>query len=190
MIFMILPDYDVEDDLLQRLRHQDKAAMVDVYEQYFTSVYNYIRFKVGDTQVAEDLAGDVFLFLIEALHTHKAPRTSLRGWLFKVARNLIAQYHQTNQKITQIDFEEWVPRQLGHIENLNLENLMIENININQLIQAIQVLPIEQQDVIILRFGQALNLKETADIMGKGVSAIKSLQFRAIDGLRQIMSVE
>jgi DNA-directed RNA polymerase specialized sigma24 family protein len=41
--------------------------------------------------------------------------------------------------------------------------------------------------VLILRFGQRLSLQETADIMGKNVSAIKSLQFRAVDTLRSIL---
>jgi len=41
--------------------------------------------------------------------------------------------------------------------------------------------------VLILRFGQRLSLKETADIMDKSISAIKSLQFRAVDTLRQIL---
>jgi RNA polymerase sigma-70 factor, ECF subfamily len=40
---------------------------------------------------------------------------------------------------------------------------------------------------LVLRFGQALSLQETADIMGKSISAIKSLQFRAVDTLKRIL---
>ncbi|NOG52126.1 MAG: hypothetical protein HND48_23835 [Chloroflexi bacterium] len=45
-----------------------------------------------------------------------------------------------------------------------------------------------QQEVLILRFGQQMSLSETAEIMGKSVSAIKSLQWRATETLRQILS--
>jgi len=46
----------------------------------------------------------------------------------------------------------------------------------------------DQQEVLILRFGQMLSLQDTADSMGKSVSAIKSLQFRAVDTLRRLLA--
>jgi RNA polymerase sigma-70 factor (ECF subfamily) len=46
----------------------------------------------------------------------------------------------------------------------------------------------DQQEVLVLRFGQALSLEETADVMSKSVAAIKSLQLRAVNALRQILS--
>jgi DNA-directed RNA polymerase specialized sigma24 family protein len=39
----------------------------------------------------------------------------------------------------------------------------------------------------VLRFGQMMNLQDTAESMGKSVSAVKSLQFRAIDTLRRLL---
>lgn len=185
MILMILPNYDTEDALTKRLQQKDKVAMHDIYEQYFPPVYHYIRLKINNAHAAEDLAGDVFLALIEAVHNNTAPRTSLRGWLFKVARNLIAQYYETTHKIHEANLEEWIS-----IDNDSLENIVIENADFNRLIKALHTLPTEHQEVIIFRFGQSLNLKETADIMGKRVPAIKSLQFRAIQNLRHALQGE
>jgi RNA polymerase sigma-70 factor (ECF subfamily) len=54
--------------------------------------------------------------------------------------------------------------------------------------RALKMLADEQQEVLILRFGQGLSLQETADIMGKQVGAVKSLQFRAVNTLRQVLS--
>jgi RNA polymerase sigma-70 factor (ECF subfamily) len=51
-----------------------------------------------------------------------------------------------------------------------------------------QMLTPEHQEVLLLRFGQRLSIQETADIMGKSISAIKSLQFRAMSNLRQILT--
>ncbi len=53
---------------------------------------------------------------------------------------------------------------------------------------ALRMLAADHQEVLILRFGQRLSLQETADIMGKSVSAVKSLQFRAVDTLRTILT--
>ena len=54
---------------------------------------------------------------------------------------------------------------------------------------ALRTLAVDQQEVLILRFGQMLNLEATADSMGKSVSAIKSLQFRAINSLRRALHI-
>jgi len=46
----------------------------------------------------------------------------------------------------------------------------------------------DQQEVLILRFGQMMSLQDTAESMGKSISAIKSLQFRAVDTLRRLLA--
>jgi RNA polymerase sigma-70 factor (ECF subfamily) len=46
----------------------------------------------------------------------------------------------------------------------------------------------EQQHVLALRFSQELSLEETAAVMGKNVNAVKVLQFRAVQALRQRMT--
>jgi RNA polymerase sigma-70 factor (ECF subfamily) len=53
--------------------------------------------------------------------------------------------------------------------------------------QALAQLTGEQQEVLILRFGQALSLHETAAIMGKSANTIKQLQFRAVNALRRVL---
>jgi RNA polymerase sigma-70 factor (ECF subfamily) len=52
---------------------------------------------------------------------------------------------------------------------------------------AIKELSVDQQEVIILRFGQALSIQETADIMNRKVNAVKQLQFRAVNNLRRVL---
>jgi RNA polymerase sigma-70 factor (ECF subfamily) len=60
-------------------------------------------------------------------------------------------------------------------------------VDLERVRHAIRMLTADHQEVLILRFGQRLSLQETADIMGRNVSAIKSLQFRAVDTLRSIL---
>lgn len=180
MIVLVLPDITQEDELLARARSGDQQAVMDIYNAYAGPIYQYIRLRVGDAAQAEDLASEVFLHLVDALHGRNAPRTSLRGWLFKVARNRIAR--QYRDRIPQTSLEESFQS-----SSLDVENVIFQNINIERTLQAMRMLKTEQQEVILLRFGQALSLVETADIMGKSVSAIKSLQFRAIETLRDIL---
>ncbi len=181
MIFLVLPDISEEDALMDELRAGSPDAMLRVYQLYFRPIYEYIRLRVEDAPIAEDIASEVFLRLIDAVRKHQAPRQSLRGWLFKVARTLIAaQYHEA-KKLPTTTLEEWMPSPVDDDPEINL----IRTISLERARHAIRNLSADQQEVLILRFGQRLSLQETCDIMGRSMSAVKSLQLRAIESLRK-----
>lgn len=183
MIVLVLPDIPAEDHLLAEARRGNQTAVMHIYESYSSPIYQYVRLRVGSPTLAEDIASEVFLQLIDALQGRNAPRYSLRGWLFKVARNLIAKHYRAKDKMPEVTLDEWFPSS----EDEDPEIQFIRSQSIEQTRHALRMLNQQQQEVLILRFGQMLDLQDTADIMGKSVSAIKSLQFRAIDTLKQIL---
>lgn len=183
MFLIVLPDTPIENNLLFRLQRGEEDAVMAVYEQYFSPLFHYVRLKTGDAAMAEDIVSEVFVKLIRSLGTKSAPHSHLRGWLFRVARNEIATHYQKADKMNVINLEEWMPAPSESNPETSIGDLM----EIHRMRHALRMLNDEQQEVLILRFGQRLTLKETADIMDKSVSAIKSLQFRAVDTLRTIM---
>jgi RNA polymerase sigma-70 factor, ECF subfamily len=190
MILMILPDMSTEEVLLKRLRQGggktaggDPEAVIAVYEQYFPPLYQYARLKVGDASVAEDIVSDVFVILIESLGTRSAPRKNLRGWLFTVARNEIYRSYGKVRHLPLADVEEWMPAPSEH----HPEKQATLRFDMERVRHALRMLTADHQEVLILRFGQQMPIKDTADVMGKSVSAIKSLQFRALETLRGIL---
>jgi len=183
MFLIVLPDIQQEDRLLHRARRDDSDALREIYSLYFPAIYRYIRLRVDDMQQAEDLTADVFLKMLTAFRGRNAPRKSLRGWLFRVARNMMADHYGKVQHFTTTTLEEWIPSG----DDVNPEIQLMQSLNREQARHAVQQLAFDQQEVIILRFGHGLSVQETASIMGKSTSAIKSLQFRAIHNLRRIL---
>lgn len=51
---------------LNNLRELDAKAIGAVYDQYFSEVYRYALYRIGDQALAEDIASDVFVRLLEA----------------------------------------------------------------------------------------------------------------------------
>lgn len=183
MIVIVLPDIAAEDRLLSRARMGDEEALMLIYENYFPPVYNFIRLRIEDRALAEDLASDVFIKLLQSIRQSQAPRQSLRGWIFKVARNLVYDHYRKERQVTTEALEEWIP----NADDEGLEVDYIRSVNLERARRALGRLAPDQQEVLVLRFGQNLNLQETADIMGKSINAIKSLQFRAVQTLRQLL---
>ena len=183
MIVIVLPDIATEDRLLAAARRNDQDAMMHIYDTYFPPIYSFIRLRVADTDTAEDLASDVFVRLVSAMRSRNAPHHSLRGWLFRVARNLINDHYGRSRKITEEVLEEWVPSP----NDPDPEVQFFRALDIERVRRALRMLADDQQEVLLLRFSQMLSLQETADIMGRNVGAIKSLRFGSVNSFTQIL---
>lgn len=185
MILLVLPDTSADDYLLQQANQYDKDAIRLIYERYFSSIHQFIRMRVNNREQAKDICADVFLDFIRALQGKNPPRKNLRAWLFQVARYKVYKHYGKEKQLPQTSLNEWMPAQ----QDNNPESLFVDQSRIEYIRKTLNLMVSEQQEVIILRFGQGLSLQETADAMGKSVSAIKSLQFRAIQNLRELIEV-
>ena len=65
----------LEIDLLNTL---DPQAITAIHNRYYPEVYRFARFRVSDEVIAEDIASDVFMNLLEAVHKGRGPYTNLR----------------------------------------------------------------------------------------------------------------
>lgn len=186
MILIVLPDIAEERDLLREASRPDADAQRQIYEQYFPPIYNFIRLRVDDREQAQDIAADVFLDFFVAIQKRRAPQISLRAWLFRVARNKIYDFYGRKKTLTAEALEEWLPE----APEENPESQFMNTMQAERAQRALRMLVDEQQEVLLLRFGQGLSLQETADLMNKSIGAVKSLQFRAVERLRQILDTE
>ena len=169
-----------EQNLLTGLRNLDPQAITKIHETYFPAVYRYARYRTGDDAVAEDLASETFIRLLEALHAGRGPRSSLRGWLMGTVSNLVNDYFRVVYNKPAETLQETIPARSGN------PVFQSEQSDKQELIRAaILNLTLEQQHVLALRFGSGSSLVETAEVMDKKPNAIKQLQFRALKALRK-----
>lgn len=183
MIVIVLPDIADEQTLLADVSRDTPEALRIIYEQYFPPVYQFIRLRINDREQARDIAADVFLDFFTAVKGAQRPQRSLRAWLFRVARNKIYDYYGKTRQFPLATLGEWIPASSGEDPEL----AFAETYRVERLRQALRRMSAEHQEVLILRFGQGLNLNETADLMDRSVSAVKSLQFRAVEALRALL---
>lgn len=174
-----LPNEQSELDGLQRL---DPQAIGAVYDRYFSDVYRYVRYRLNDERVSEDIASEVFVRLLEAVRVGRAPNTSLKAWLLATAAHMVADHFRKAYRRPTDDLPETLPDG-SNDPPTDFEQKERER----RLKTALAALTEEQQHVITLRFNQGLSLEETAQFMKKNVNAIKQLQFRALAALNRKM---
>lgn len=170
---------------LKHLRALDPETISKVHNRYFPEIFRYARYRLGDPSAAEDVAGEVFVRLLEALHSGRGPSESLRGWLFGTASNLVSDSFRHRYKHETEELSEDMM-----VKGLDPHELAEQQDEFNVVRDASSNLTRDQQHVLALRFGSALSVQETANIMGKEPNAIKALQFRALGALRRHLGVE
>jgi RNA polymerase sigma factor (sigma-70 family) len=116
--------------------------------------------------------------------TPRGPQQHLRGWLFRITRNELARHYGHGRQISETGLEDW----MAHSPDDDPEIALIRTSDTQRVRRALQMLVADQQDVLLLRFAEGLNIHETAEALGKSTNAVKSLQFRAVQTLRQILS--
>lgn len=169
-----------EQHALEGLRKLDSHSIGAIYDQYFSEVYRYIRYRINDDAIAEDIASDVFVRLLEAAQKNQGPQTGLKGWLIATASNVVNDHLRRQYRRPVEDLSESVPDEGLSVHaqvDLREQNQMLQN--------AYAQLTHEQQDVLALRFGQGYSLEETATHMNKNINAVKALQFRALAALQR-----
>ncbi len=169
--------------LLARAHQLDAEALAELHEAYYPVVYRYVRFRLEDEQLVEDITSEVFLRFLHALHEQRKTVQDVRGWLLGTASNMI--YDHLRQKYRhpteELEQHEDLPDEL-HPEAIverNMDNAVIH--------KYLRELTEEQQKVLALRFSQGMSVGETARIVKKSVNAVKVLQYRALSTLRRLL---
>ncbi len=168
--------------LLERAGEYDPIILGQIYDDYFARIYAYIYHRIGDSRVAEDLAADVFLRVLESVKADKAWQTSLTGWLYRIAHNLVIDYYRRQSKRDGPGLDERLVA-AAESTSLRIDTLLVQE----QLRAAIQTLTEEQQQVVVLKFVEDLDNAEVAEILGKTEGAVKALQHRALVTLRRAL---
>lgn len=180
----IMINFD-EHRALEGLRGLDSQSIGAIYDHYFPEVYRYVRYRIGDEAMAEDIASDVFVRMLEASKRKQGPQTNLRGWLIATASNAVNDHHRRNYRRPVEALSDAIPDAAASVTS----EIDTREKN-SQVRSALTQLTVEQQHVLALRFGQGYSIEETAAFLKKNINAVKALQFRALASLqRQIGEV-
>ncbi len=174
------------DRLLERAQKLDSQALAQLHDRYYPAVYRYVRYRLEQEQVVEDISSEVFLRLLNHLHKRKGEIHDLRAWLLGTAANLVNDHlRQKYRRPTEnLEDHEWIPA--GDDPHATAE----QNENQQAVREALRHLTHEQQHVLALRFSQGCSVEETANLMNKTIGAVKVLQYRALVSLRKLLTGE
>jgi RNA polymerase sigma-70 factor, ECF subfamily len=178
----------LDPDTIRRVRKGDSVAIGSFFECYHLSIFRYLYYKVGDMHTAEDLTSEVFVHFMLSIAKKSDAQDPQEGmqpqaYLFKIARNLAIDHFRKHQTHQNVSLEENIPA-----SDLPIDATIERRLDSQLLNKAINTLPSDQREVIILRFTNNMPIADTAQIMLRSKDAVKSLQTRALAALHEVLA--
>jgi len=157
------------------------AAFGTLYERYIDRVYAYIYHRVGNAQDTEDLTARTFYRALDKLHTYEDRGLPFSAWLFRIAHNLVANWHRDHSRRNFLSLDRlWFHSGDGDTPEAKVE----AEERHEALWDAINELPDDRRNLLLYKFSSRLSNLEIGEMMNKSESAIKSLYFRTLSALR------
>lgn len=171
------PTTDDDERLLTRAvecaKQGDTSALHYLYARYADDVYGYIKSIVRDQHDAEDITQTVFAKLITAIKKYERRRSPFVAWLLRVSRNAALDHVRARRLVPCGDVS--VSEQSD--EHTSLERGLA-------LKEALNLLPEEQREVLVLRHVAGLSPARIAELLGKSEGSIHGLHHRGRRTLR------
>src|SRR5580693_5351602 len=164
-----------DERLLVAAAQKDPARFGELYELHFERVYAFVARRVGDRDAAEDLTSDVFHRALANLKRFEWRGVPFGAWLLRIAVNAIVdRAKRQGREIAVDDPPELSTRPgLGRVEDRA------------RLFRLVDELPRDQRQVVVMRFAEQKSIKEIAGQLGRSEGAVKQLQFRGLENLRE-----
>lgn len=164
----------------------DDSPMAAFYHQHALMVLAYIRPHVPAKEDAEDILVDVFLAVLENPVPLDLSEQAQLAWLRRVAHNkLVDRYRREARQPRMSSLDELAQTLLGE-DDEGPENVAVRGEDRTYLHSQLAKLPVEQQEVLYLRFTENLSTREIARLLNKSDVAVRSALSRTLNRLRRI----
>lgn len=165
--------------LMELVQAGDTAQLALIFERHHVALFRYLLHMTRNRAVSEDLVQEVFFRVLKYAKSYD-PDCSFASWLYGMAHNA---YRDCRHKTRGERAPESVP-EAQSAEPIP-EELFARKQDVLFLEEALQKLPEDRREILVLSRYQGLRYEEVAAILNCGVGAVKVRAFRALKELRE-----
>jgi RNA polymerase sigma-70 factor (ECF subfamily) len=157
--------------------------------EYIDGLYSYALMLTRNHAEAEDLVQETYVRAIQAMGRLRAD-SNMKGWLFTILRNVWLNQlrkRRTGPQIVEIDGADGVADGIVEPSKSSLE-MYVSKMEAEQVRAAIQQLPVEFREIILLREYEELSYQEIASVLDCPAGTVMSRLGRARTKLRTLLA--
>lgn len=145
-------------------------------------IYHYVFVRCGyNRELAEDLSQEIILKAWSKRDSYKKEKSTMKNWLYSIARNHITDYYRKGNKYLQLSVEGW-----ESIASECKDNIEID-LELEAVMKALDQINPNYKDIILLRYLQELEFEEISKITNKSKIATKVTLHRAMSSLKNVI---
>src|SRR5580704_5654565 len=149
---------------------------------HLDAAYNLARWLVRNTHDAEDIVQEAYLRAFKFFSGYQGG--DARAWVLKIVRNTSYSFLEKNRPANLVEeFDEAIHTSVS--EQSGVEGALLRSVDSQMLREALDELPVNFREVIVLRELEGMSYKEIAEVMGKPVGTIMSGLARARSQLKE-----
>jgi RNA polymerase sigma-70 factor (ECF subfamily) len=178
-----------DEEVMLQLQGGDMACYDELVARFKDRLYGFILRMVRNGQTSEDLLQETFL----RLYVHRMSyRTIARfsTWIYTIAANLVRSHMRKQNKMPFTDLEndrdDEKPRELPD-RNRAVDLEVAGRMTVEAIREAMDSLPVEFREVIILREIEELSYEEIVQVLGVPLGTVKSRVNRARGRLKELL---
>lgn len=159
---------------------QDRAAFAVLYRRYLDRVYGYAYHQLGDHHDAEDVTERIFLDAMRGIGRYRDEGAGFRSWLFRIAHNTVSNAHRSRGRRRTVAIDE------GYEQvdpTPGPQGLVLRAEERRRVRRALDELPDDRRQVVLLRFGEGLSSREIGAVLERSEGAVRVLLHRALRDL-------
>jgi RNA polymerase sigma-70 factor, ECF subfamily len=169
-------DTELVREAVRRAQEGDMGALHFLYARYAADVRRYVESFLRDRHEAEDITQEVFLKLIRVIGKYEPREVPFAAWILRVARNAALDHMRASRTVPceEVRVEDEADVQIAHERGRDLR-------------EALERLPREQREVLVLRHVVGLSPVEIAKVLGKTESSVHGLHHRGRASFRSTL---
>ena len=174
-----------EKMLVWKVKHGCRESMRRIYETYKDDLLTLANALLNDMGCAEDVVHDVFVSFARNAESFQL-RKSLKGYLVTCVRNLAYDRMRAVKRHAEKNLEFMVKE----IDSNTPDHLASQKELAMLLREAIEQLPFEQREAIILRVRAQLTFKQIAEMQSTSINTVQGRYRYGITKLRSLLNGE
>ena len=168
--------------LVQQAKAGSPDAIEHLWSRHESALHTYLSHYLRDPRDVAEAAQEVFIRMLEGLPGYEEGETPFRFWLFRVARNHAIDVLR-REKHSQVEREDRINR-LREMKADAPTDAGGGWLDDERTEHAVSSLPVEQQRMLLLRFGFGYKSEEVAGLLGCSPAAVRQQQSRALRRLQ------
>jgi RNA polymerase sigma-70 factor (ECF subfamily) len=164
------------DAALVAAAREEPQAFLALYDRYFDRVLGYVRLRIRDESICEDITSTVFTTALGQLRRFRGDGT-FAGWLFQIARNAV---RDAQRRPVAVPLSE-----VCTSSETDPEERFLAHESAAQLHALVRLLKPEEQHLLGLRYGAGLAFDEIGAIVGAAPGTVRVRMYRILEQLRR-----